>query len=107
MSIQTVDENLGVKVESANVRIGYYTVNRTGNFQNGTLKFSVNLYLEYSAGDNIYNRKCISLDDLSMSELNFESFYDKMKELKEFEGAKDIFTVYKPLPEPEPTETAE
>lgn len=96
MSVQITDTNLGIEVKNANVKIGYFTINRTGFFADtGLPKFSANLYLEYSAQDGeIYFRKCISIDDLGLDEGNFETLYSKMKNLEEFKNAKDKIPVY-------------
>ena len=94
MSLIITDESLVIEVRNSEVRIGYFTVNRMGFFENGKPRFSANLYLEYSKEGDIYFRKDISIDELNIDELNFETFYTRMKDREEFIGAEDKIPVY-------------
>lgn len=104
MSLLITDNNLGIEVKNASVKIGYFTVNRTGFFEeSGKPMFSANLFLEYSNGTDIYFRKCISIDYLLEEECNFAYLYTAMKHNTiEFENAEDSIPVYKPITKPEP-----
>ena len=94
MSLIIHNNSLWVEIET-NVKIWNYNVNRTGFFENGQPKFSVNLYLDYyNTLWSIYEKKNISLDNLQKSELNFDDFYIKMKELEEFKDWVDNIPVY-------------
>lgn len=96
MTLIIKDTLLDIEIPKAIVKIAYYTVNRTGFFEDGQPRFSVNLYLHFSNDGEIYKRKDISLDDLTLNDLAFDVFYKKMKEIEEFEKAKDSIPKYTP-----------
>lgn len=97
MSLLITDNNLGIEVSEVTVKIGYFTVNRMGFFEEtGLPKFSANLYLEYSKNGEIYKRGCISIDNLGEKDFSLKTLYKAMKERPEFESAEDDIPKYAP-----------
>lgn len=90
MSLKIADSSLGIEIKNVNVKIGYFTINRSWLFENGEKKFSANLYLEYSAENGeIYYRKCVTLEGISLEEFSLENFYKKVKEMEDFKDSAD------------------
>lgn len=95
MALIVKDYSLGIEVESANVRIAFYEVNRDGIFEDtGHPKFTANLHLEFSKNGVLYNRKCVTVSQVSEDRANFAGLYSKLKETDEFSGSKDDIPTY-------------
>jgi hypothetical protein len=95
MSLKIKDTSIWIEVKNADVRIGYFTINRFWLFEEtGLPKFSANVYLEYSVNSEIYFRKSVTIEWLSLEELTFSDLYMKLKQTEEFSLAVDNIPQY-------------
>jgi len=102
MALQFNDEPLpGVQVEKAYAKINDLHINpgfpieekdEEGKVISSTKTYNVVLYVHYSnvGTDEVYTRDVVSVDGLLETELNFDTYYTKLKEKSKFEGAKDV-----------------
>lgn len=96
MSLEINDTSLGITIKKAYVRIDYYTVNQGVNIEDhkGVRKtYNVNLFLQYlnSEKEWVYRREVVSIDGLLEEQLNFDTFYKRLKQnFEKFSEAKDI-----------------
>ena len=101
MALEINDTSLGITIKKAYIRIDYFTVNPAqpfeekdaeGNIVSSEKRYNVNLFLQYLNSDKewVYRREVVSVNDLKEDQLNFDTYYTKLKEFEKFSEAKDI-----------------
>lgn len=93
MSLEITDTGLapGITIKKAIVAIDYHTVN-PGELIDGVKTYNVNLFLNFRSPENgeVYRKFVVSINGLLEKELNFKTYYTRLKEFEPFDGAKDV-----------------
>lgn len=103
MSLEITDTGLapGITIKKAIVAIDYHVVNpgtpieqknKAGEVTGSTKTYNVNLFLNYRSPENgeVYRKFVVSINGLLEEELNFKTYYTRLKEFEPFDGAKDV-----------------
>lgn len=97
MSLQLNDTGLapGITVKNAILQIDYHTVNPGTPIEGKkgiTKTYNVNLFLNFwnPEREEVYRKAVVSINGLLEDQLNFQTYYTRLKEFEAFDGAKDV-----------------